>query len=108
QIDNLRIGGPDWARDEDTLQVERLEVAVRLRRLLAGRIELPLLAARSPRAVLIIDEEGRQSWALGREKTDEPTRLPLIERMLIEGGELIFDERRCGLTLRAAVNASET
>lgn len=108
EINGLRVGGPDWARDEDTLRVERLEVAVRLRRLLAGRIELPLLAARSPRAVLIIDEDGRQSWALGREKTDEPARIPLIERMLIEDGELVFDERRRGLALRAAVNASET
>lgn len=107
RINDLRIGGPDWARDEDTLQVEQLEVAVRLRRLLAGQIELPLLAARAPRAVLLVDEDGRQSWALGGEETDGPARIPLIERVLIEGGELVFDEQRRGLSLRATVNARE-
>lgn len=107
EINDLRIGGPDWAAEEDTLRVERLEVAVRLRRLLAGQIELPRLEARAPRAVLIIDGDGRQSWALGGQDTDGPARIPLIERMLIEDGELIFDEQRRGLSLRATVNARE-
>ena len=107
EINDLRIGGPDWAAEEDTLQVERLEVAVRLRRLLAGQIELPRLEARAPRAVLIIDGEGRQSWALGGQGNDGPARIPLIERMLIEDGELVFDEQRRGLSLRATVNARE-
>ena len=106
-VRDLRIGGPDWAAEEDTLQVERLEVAVRLRRLLAGQIELPRLEARAPRAVLIIDGEGRQSWALGGQGNDGPARIPLIERMLIEDGELVFDEQRRGLSLRATVNARE-
>ena len=108
-VDRLRIGGPAWARDADTLDVGRIEGAVRLRRLLVGQIELPRLAITRPVAVLVVDEQGRQSWILDPDAPDDgPTTLPLIERLSITDGRILYRDLSRDITLDAAVTARET
>ena len=108
-VRDLRIGGPDWAREQDTLRVDDLQVSVRLRALLTGHVEMPLVAVTRPQAVLIADEDGRQSWRLNPDAPDtgEGIRLPPINRLLIRDGRLTLDEQRRGIRLEATVNARE-
>lgn len=107
-VQGLRIGGPDWATDADTLAVERIEAAARLAPLFTGRLELTRLNLRQPALVLIVDEDGRRSWALNPdEPANEPTRLPVIQSLTIRDGRLSLDERRRGLTLEARIDARE-
>jgi AsmA family protein len=54
-VRGLKIGGPDWARDRDTADVDEIRASVRLRKLFAGQIEMPLLSFTRPRLVLITD-----------------------------------------------------
>ncbi len=109
RVRDLRIGGPDWAREQDTLRVDDLQASVRLRALLAGHVEMPLVAVTRPRAVLIATEDGRQSWRLDPDAPDtgEGLRLPPINRLLIRDGRLTLDERRRKIRLDATVNARE-
>ena len=108
-VQALRIGGPDWAREQDTLRVGQIEASARLRKLLAGQIEVPALTVTRPDAVLIIDEEGRQSWALDPDRTDDSgENLPAIQRLTIREGRLRFEERGRDLTLDARIDARET
>ena len=109
-INDLKFGGPSWARDRDTADIARIEASVRLRPLFAGRIEMPLLAITRPRVHLIAARDGRQSWDLepGRPDTGEGMRLPVIQRLVITDGRVVLDERRRGLTLDASINARET
>lgn len=109
RVRDLRIGGPDWARERDTLRVDDLQASVRLRALLAGHVEMPLVAVTRPRAVLIATEDGRQSWRLNPDAPDtgEGLRLPPINRLLIRDGRLTLDERRRGIRLEATVDARE-
>ena len=108
-VRDLRIGGPDWARERDTLRVEDLQASVRLRALMTGHVEMPLVAVTRPQAVLIADEDGRQSWRLNPDAPDtgEGLKLPPINRLLIRDGRLTLDERRRGIRLEATVNARE-
>lgn len=108
-VRRLKIGGPDWARDQDTADVEAIHASVRLRKLLAGQIEMPLLSFTRPRAVLIVAQDGRKSWDLNanRPDTGQGMKLPVIQQLVITDGRLIFEERRRGLRLDAAVNARE-
>ena len=108
-VRDLRIGGPDWARERDTLRIEDLQASVRLRALLTGHVEMPLVAVTRPQAVLIADEDGRQSWRLNPDAPDtgEGLKLPPINRLLIRDGRLTLDERRRGIRLEATVNARE-
>ncbi|MGQ2990236.1 MAG: AsmA family protein [Brevundimonas sp.] len=109
-VRGLSIGGPDWARERNTAEVDVLRASVRLHRLLAGQIEMPLLALTRPRAVLISDKDGRQSWALNPDEPDdgEGVKLPVIQQLVIDDGHIVYDDQRRGLTLDASVSARES
>ena len=108
QVRGLRIGGPDWALEQDTLKVADLQASVRLGALLAGRIEMPSLIITRPEVVLIADEDGRLSWVLEPDKTDDQgMKLPLINHLVIREGTLSLDEQKRDLTLRATISARE-
>jgi uncharacterized protein involved in outer membrane biogenesis len=108
-VRGLKIGGPEWARDRDTADVEEIRASVRLRNLFAGQIEMPLLSFTRPEVVLIASEDGRKSWELSPDKPDtgEGMKLPVIQQLIITDGRLIFDERRRNLKLEAVVDARE-
>ena len=108
-VRGLRIGGPDWARDRATADVAEIRASVRLRKLFAGQIEMPLLSFTRPEVVLIATEDGRKSWELNPDKPDtgEGMKLPVIQQLVITDGRLSFDERRRDLRLQAAVDARE-
>lgn len=108
-VEGLRIGGPEWANDRDTADIERLDIRIRALPLLSGRIEMPAIEAIRPVVVLVEDAEGNQSWDFsGRGDTDEGMNLPAMQRILIEGGELTYENARRNITLNATVEATET
>jgi uncharacterized protein involved in outer membrane biogenesis len=108
-VRDLRIGGPDWTRDRDTLRVADLQASARLRPLFTGRIELPLVAITRPEVVLISTADGRQSWKLNPDAPDtgEGLKLPPINRLLIRDGKVSLDEQRRKIRLEATVTARE-
>ncbi|MBU2379900.1 MAG: AsmA family protein [Alphaproteobacteria bacterium] len=108
-VNDLKFGGPDWAREADTADIDRIEARFRLRRLFAGQIEMPLLAITRPNIVLISTEDGRKSWELEPDKPDtgEGMKLPLINQLIIQDGHISLDAQDRGITLEADVTARE-
>ena len=108
-VNDLKFGGPDWAREADTANVERIEARFRLRKLFAGQVDMPLLAITRPNVVLISTEDGRQSWELEPDKPDtgEGIKLPLINQLIIQDGRISLDARDRDITLEAAISARE-
>lgn len=108
-VNDLKFGGPEWARQADTANVERIEARFRLRRLFAGQIEMPLLRITRPDVVLLSSEDGRRSWDLEPDKPDtgEGMRIPLINRLVIQDGRVRVDLQDRDITLDAALNAQE-
>ncbi len=107
-VDSLRIGGPTWARSADTLNVGRIEGAVRLRKLFVGQIEIPRLDITRPVAILISDAEGRKSWMLNPDRPDDgATDIPLIQRLTIRDGHLGYRDLARDIALDARVQARE-
>lgn len=109
QVRGLRIGGPDWASERDTLQIDDLQVSVRLRQLFAGRVEMPRVAITRPQVVLISTPDGRRSWELNPDAPDtgEGLKLPPIQRLIIRDGRLFVDEQARGIRLNATIDARE-
>jgi len=108
RVQGLRVGGPDWALEQDTLKVADLQASVRLGALLAGRIEMPRVIITRPEVVLIAAEDGRLSWVLEPDKTDDQgMKIPLINHLVIRDGRLSLDELKRDLTLRATLSARE-
>lgn len=107
-VRQLRVGGPDWATEKDTLIVEDALASVRVLPLLSGRVEMPLVQITRPEVVLIVTPDGRKSWVLNPDKPDTgPTRLPPINRLVIRDGTVSLNEQRRKIRLEATVNARE-
>ncbi|WP_313004070.1 AsmA family protein, partial [Brevundimonas sp.] len=97
-VRDLHVGGPAWARDRNTAEVERLDVSVRLRRLFIGQVEVTSLTMTRPTVRLIVDEQGRRSWDLRPDRPDDGrgAKLPVSHRLVIHEGRLTLDEQRRG------------
>ena len=107
-VRRLRVGGPDWATEKDTLIIEDALASVRVLPLLSGRVEMPLVQITRPEVVLIVTPDGRKSWVLNPDKPDTgPTRLPPINRLVIRDGTVSLNEQRRKIRLEATVNARE-
>lgn len=108
-IRDLRIGGPDWALERDTLRIADARASVRLGALLGGRVEMPVVQITRPEVTLISTADGRKSWLLDPDKpeSDDGLKLPPINRLIIRDGRLSLSNQERDIQLEAAVNARE-
>lgn len=108
-VRDLRVGGPSWARDRDTLKIADFQGSVRLLPLLIGRVEVPRVAIVRPEVVLIATEDGRRSWQLNPDKPDDGKglKLPPIHQLIITDGSLSLDEQRRKIRMEATLSARE-
>jgi hypothetical protein len=107
-IRDVRVGGPDWAKEKDTLVVEDALASVRFLPLLSGQVEMPLVEITRPEIVLISTADGRKSWVLNPDKPDTgPMKLPPINRLVIRDGAVFLDEQGRNIRLNATINARE-
>jgi uncharacterized protein involved in outer membrane biogenesis len=108
-IRGLRIGGPDWALERDTLRIADARASVRLGPLLTGRIEMPMVQITRPEVVLISTADGRKSWLLDpdRPESDDGLKLPPINRLIIRDGRVSLTNQERDIRLDATVNARE-
>ncbi|NJC40809.1 hypothetical protein GGQ87_001067 [Brevundimonas alba] len=109
RVQDVRIGGPDWARQRDTLKIDDGEASVRLRSLFAGRIEMPMVSISRPEVVLISTADGKKSWQLNPDAPDtgEGVKLPPINRLIIRDGKISLDEQGREIRMEATINARE-
>src|SRR5690554_3525023 len=101
RADRLRLGNADWSQEAEMARAERAEVRVHLPSLLFRReTRIPAIELDRPRVHLEMGAEGG-NWDLFGEPSGGPP--PRIERLWIEGGELVFlqpaEETRIEVTL---------
>ncbi len=99
RLDGITFSNPGWAHDPYLVQAQAAEFDIRLLPLLRGRIELPTLMLQSPRLGLQIEEDGRRTWALGRDTSDEGS-VPQIGSLQVDGGELHYLAAARGADIR--------
>lgn len=107
KVDGIEFANPSWARDPYLLRAQSAELELKLWPLLAGRVVIPRLALVSPSFGLQMEEDGRRTWALGKDTSDEAT-VPTIGLLQIDGGALDFLVEHWGVDLHAdfSVDAS--
>ena len=101
RFDGIEFANPSWARDPYLVRAERAEFDIRFWQLLARRIVLPRLVLSSPSLGLQMDEDGRRTWALGKDGSDEGT-VPSIGLVQVDGGTVDFLATSLDVDLRAA------
>jgi uncharacterized protein involved in outer membrane biogenesis len=100
--DGIEFANPSWARDPYLVKADSAEIQIRLWPLLSGRIELPLISLSQPQLGLQIEPDGKRTWALGKDTSDEST-VPAIGQLLIDKGVLNYLATAEGADIRAEV-----
>ncbi len=103
KFDGIEFANPSWARDPYLVKAERAEFDIRIWPLVASRIVIPRLALSSPTLGLQMEQDGRRTWALGKDTSDSGT-VPSIGLMQIDSGAIDFLAKHLGVDLHADVN----
>jgi len=87
--DGIEFANPAWAKEPYLVKAEAAEIQVRLWPLLFGQLELPLVSLRKPQLGLQIEPDGKRTWALGKDTSDEKN-VPVIGKLLVDQGALTY------------------
>lgn len=100
KFDGLEFDNPPWARDPHLVRAQRGEFEIRLWPLLERRVVLPRLVLVSPTVGLQMEEDGRRTWSLGKNTSDEGA-VPVIGLVQIEDARVDFLAEHMGVDLHA-------
>jgi AsmA family protein len=100
EINGLTLQNPPWADRKLMFEAKQITLSVSVGRLLRGQIVIPQLRLVEPVINLERDSKGRASWELGSNAgtpngNKQPSKIPTIQRLVIQDGELhVADEIR--------------
>jgi uncharacterized protein involved in outer membrane biogenesis len=108
RVEGLKVGGPAWAPSPDMADIAALSVQVKLAPLVLGRVVLPRIEVEKPDLVLVRDKQGRASWDFSDGRAPEqPIRLPPIQSLIINDGQLNLTDQSRGLSFSGKIFAHE-
>jgi AsmA family protein len=100
QINGLTLKNPPWADRPLMFSAKQISLSVNLGRLFRGQIVIPEIKLVEPVVNLERDSKGRASWELGTRAgtpngKKQPSKIPTIQRLLIQDGKLnVVDQIR--------------
>lgn len=98
KADGVEIVNPEWAHDSYLLKAKSAEFEINLLPLLIGKVVLPKIALSEPTIGLQIEPDGRRTWALSRNTSDQGS-VPEIGSLLVDQGTLNYLARGQGADL---------
>lgn len=106
-VAGLKVGQPAWVGAGQMATVDKLVVQTRWKSLLQGRVVLPLLELDHPVLDLRRDAEGRNNWSLSKKPNSGPSKLPPIERFVVDGGHLHYADAGRKMVIDGTVDSNE-
>jgi AsmA family protein len=108
----LTLGNPPWEVGPPLATIERVEIRIKLLPLLKGDLILPRVALYAPDVYLHRDKGGRVNWSYeNRSPTNapssRPSRLPAVQDLLIQDGQLTLLDDVRHLKVRGTIQADE-
>ena len=112
----LRIGNADWGSDPVMGSAERVEFTIRLTSLLRGPLVLPELIVTRPKLLLERNKDGATNWDFSQNpdaaaaaeavSPDDRTEFPLIGRLAIRDGRLLYKDPARGVDVASKVDTA--
>ena len=100
QIDGLEIANPDWADKPLLLKATAAEFDINVWPLLFGNVQIPRISLTGPQLGLQVEADGRRTWALSRDTSDEGA-VPEIGTLLVDKGTLSYIDSAQGADVSA-------
>lgn len=98
RADGVEFANPEWASKPYLVKAAAAEFDIKLFPLLMGKVELPRIALTAPEIGLQIEPDGRRTWALSRDTSDEGA-IPRIDALLIDGGSVDYQAAAQGANI---------
>ena len=111
-FDDIHFANAAWGDEAEMVSAERVEIVIDLLELLRGRVVLPEIALTRPKVVLERQEDGTSNWTFGaKQAADAVTpenrfEVPLIGRLTIEDGTLVYRDAASGLELDGEISTA--
>ena len=106
RADGLELANPEWAHKPYLVKATAAEFDIRVLPLLWGRVELPRIALTEPQIGLQIEPDGRRTWALSRDTSDEGA-VPRIDALLIDRGTLDYEAAAQGANINVEFSLTQ-
>ncbi len=105
RADGVEVANPEWASEPYLLKASVAEFDIKLWPLLFGKVELSRIALTEPQIGLQIEPDGRRTWALSRDTSDE-SAVPVIGSLLVDQGTLKYRAAAQGANIAATFSLS--
>jgi uncharacterized protein involved in outer membrane biogenesis len=111
-LNGLTVGNLPWEAPRPMLQIERLQIKLKLLPLLKGDIILPRIEVVRPQVYLHREQSGRANWtfestAPSNAQASKPAKLPVVRDFLIESGTITLADDIRKLKLDGTIQAQE-
>ena len=112
EVNDFSLKNPSWADRDLMFAAQRLKASVSLGHLLRGKVVIPEVELVQPTINLERDARGRASWELGTpggtpNHNTQPSKIPAIRRLVIEGGRLHVVDQIRKLTFSGSLVAAD-
>ncbi|CAN7568224.1 AsmA family protein [Polaromonas sp. LjRoot131] len=98
RADGVEFANPEWASKPYLVKAQAAEFDIKLLPLLLGKVVLPRIALTAPEIGLQMEPDGRRTWALSRDTSDEGS-VPRIDALLIDGGSVDYQAAAQGANI---------
>lgn len=98
RADGVEFANPEWADKPYLVKAQAAEFDIKLLPLLLGKVVLPRIALTAPEIGLQMEPDGRRTWALSRDTSDEGAT-PRIDALLIDGGSVDYQAAAQGANI---------
>lgn len=98
RADGVEFANPEWADKPYLVKAQAAEFDIKLLPLLIGKVVLPRIALTAPEIGLQMEPDGRRTWALSRDTSDEGA-IPRIDALLIDGGSVDYQAAAQGANI---------
>lgn len=112
-INQLQVGNAEWAKEPAMFRVDRMEIGLYLPDLLRGRVTLPELILQKPELALEKNKKGEANWdftenpesaAVTAPLPDERVEMPMIGRLRITDGTVIYNDQKTGIDTKLGIS----
>lgn len=107
---DVHFANAEWSKEPEMFAAEELAFTIDLPQLLRGRLVLPNIDLKKPRVVLERTMKGESNWTFGAKaaadvaKPENRFEMPLIGRLAIEEGSLVYRDPKAGVDLDGKVS----
>ncbi len=107
---DVHFANAEWSKEPEMFAADEFALPIDLPQLLRRRLVLPNIDLKKPRLVLERTPDGESNWTFGAKtaadvaKPENRFEMPLIGRLAIEDGSLVYRDPKAGLDLDGKIS----